>query len=68
MILKSSEVVSIIKAAKSFQDLCTLLADTPYWNFLDIRMMKVMATASLESAAQESVENVKRTFFRMTIS
>ena len=30
MIQKSSEVVPIIKAARSFQDLCTLLADTPY--------------------------------------
>ena len=68
MIQKSSEVVPIIKAAKLFQDLCTLLADTPYWNFLDIRMMEAMATASLIPAAQQSVENFKRTFFGMTLS
>ena len=30
---KSGEIVPIIKAANSFQNLCTLLADTLYWNF-----------------------------------
>ena len=62
MIQKSREIVPTIKAATSFQDLCTLLADTPYWNFLDIRMMEAMAAASLIPAAQQSVENFKRTF------
>ena len=51
MIQKSSEIVPAIKAATSFQDLCTVLADTPYWNFLDIRMMEAMAAASLIPAA-----------------
>ena len=68
MIQKSSEIVSTIKAANSFQDLCTSLADTPYWNFLDIRMMEAMAAASLIPAAQQSVENFKRTFFGMTLA
>ena len=68
MIQKSSEIVPTIKAATSFQDLCTLLADTPYWNFLDIRMMEAMAAASLIPAAQHSVENFKQTFFRMTLA
>ena len=52
MVQKSSEIVSTIKAANSFQDLCTLFTDTPYWNFLDIRMMEAMAAASLIPAAQ----------------
>ena len=68
MIQKSSEIVAAIKAANSFQDLCTSLADTPYWNFLDIRMMEAMAAASLIPAAQQSVENFKRTFFGMTLA
>ena len=68
MIQKSNEIVPTIKAATSFQGLCTLLADTPYWNFLDIRMMEAMAAASLIPAAQQSVENFKQTFFRMTLA
>ena len=68
MIQKSGEIVPTIIASQSFQDLCTLLADTPYWNFLDIRMMEAMAAASLIPAAQESVENFKQTFFGMTLS
>ena len=68
MIQKSSEIVAAIKAANSFQDLCTLLADTPYWNFLDIRMIEATAAASLIPAAQQSVENFKRTFFGMTLA
>ena len=68
MIQKCNEIVPAIKAAKSFQDLCTLLADTPYWNFLDIRMMEAMAAASLIPAAQQSVENFKTTFFGMTLA
>ena len=68
MIQKSSEIVPTIKAATSFQDLCALLTDTPYWNFLDNRMMEAMAAASLIPAAQHSVENFKRTFFGMTLA
>ena len=68
MIQKFSEIVPTIKAPTSFQDLCTLLADTPYWNFLDIRMMEAMAAASLIPAAQQSVENFKKTFFGMTLA
>ena len=68
MIQKSNELVPIIDGAKSFQSLCTVLAKSPYWNFLDIRMMEAMAAASLIPAAQQSVENFKRTFFGMTLA
>ena len=67
MIHKSNEL-PIIDGAKSFQALCTMLANTSYWNFLDIRMMEAMAAASLIPAAQESVENFKKTFFGMTLA
>lgn len=68
MIQKSNELVPIIDEAESFQTLCTMLAKTSYWNFLDIRMMEAMAAASLIHAAQQSVENFKKTFFGMTLA
>lgn len=46
MLHKSTELIPVIKGADSFERLCSMLADTTYWNFLDIRMMEAMATAS----------------------
>ena len=68
MIVKSNELVPIINEAESFHALCNMLAKSPYWNFLDIRMMEAMAAASLIPAAQQSVENFKTTFFGMTLA
>ena len=68
MLPKSGETVPIIKAANSFQNLCTLLADTPYWNFLDIRMLEAMAAASMIPTAQETIENFKKAFYSLTLS
>ena len=67
MLLKSNEVIPVIKEAQSFQVLCSMLADTTYWNCLDIRMMEAMATASMIPAAQETIDNFKKTFFSMTL-
>ena len=67
MLNKSDQIIPIIKAADSFQMLCSKLADTTYWNFLDIRMMEAMATASLIPAAQETIDNFKKVFFSMTL-
>ena len=68
MVQKSGEIVPIIKAADSFQNLCTLLADTPYWNFLDIRMLEAMATASMIPIAEETIENFKKVFYSLPLS
>ena len=68
MIQKSNELVPVIDGASSFQTLCTMLAKTSYWNFLDIRMMEAMAAASLIPAAQQSVENFKKSFFGLTLA
>ena len=68
MLQISNKTIPIINGAKSFQALCTVLAKSPYWNFLDNRMMEAMAAASLIPAAQQSVENFKRTFFGMTLA
>ena len=62
MLLKSNEIVPVIKEAQSFQILCSMLADSSYWNFLDIRMMEAMAIASMIPAAQETIENFKKHF------
>lgn len=67
-ILKSNEIIPLINAAKTFQDLCTMLANTTYWHFLDIRMMEALATASMIPGAQRTMENFKRTFFDMKLS
>ena len=67
MLLKSNEIIQNINKTNSFQRLCSMLANTTYWNFLDIRMMETMATASMIPAAQETIENFKKTFFSMTL-
>ena len=67
MLHKSNEIIPLIKKANSFEILCSMLADTTYWNFLDIRMMEAMATASRIPAAQETIENFKKTFFSITL-
>ena len=67
MLNKSDQVIPIIKEAESFENLCSILADTTYWNFLDIRMLEAMATASLIPAAQETIKNFKNIFFNMTL-
>ena len=63
-----TDLVPKIKATKTFRALCSMLADTAYWNFLDTRMMEAMVTASMIPAAQETMENFKRTFFNMKLS
>ena len=67
MLHKSNEIVPVIKEAQSFQVLCSMLANTTYWNILDTRMMEAMATASMIPAAQVAIENFKKTFYNMTL-
>ena len=67
MLHKSNEIIPVVKETNSFDSLCSMLADTTYWNFLDIRMMETMATASMIPAAQETIENFKKAFFGMTL-
>ena len=62
MLYKSNEIIPFIKEADSFDRLCSMLADTTYCSFLDIRMMETMATASMIPAAQETIENFKKHF------
>ena len=61
MVYRSNDVILVINTAKSFQKLCSMLATTTYWNFLDIRMLEAMAIASMIPAAQKTIENFKKT-------
>ena len=68
MLLKSNEIIRVIKEAQSCQELCfKLAANTTYWNFLDIRMMEAMAIASFIPAVQGIIKNFKETFYNMTL-
>ena len=67
MLHKSNEIIPNIQGTDSFERLCSMLANTSYWNFLDIRMMEAMAAASMIPAAQETIENFKKAFFSMTL-
>ena len=67
MALMSHKILSIVKAAQSYEALSTSLSENFYWNFLDIRMMEAMAVASGIPAAQESITNFKSTFFNKSL-
>ena len=62
-----SFISSIEQVNKTFDDLFLTLSESDYWNFLDIRMMEAMVTASMVPAAQQSLENFKKTFFSMKL-
>ena len=62
-----SLISRIKRADKTFDDLFLTLSESDYWNFLDIRMMEAMVTASMVPAAQQSLENFKKTFFSMKL-
>ena len=67
MLYKSNDILPIVKATQSFENLCESLACTTFWSFLDIRILEAMATASFIPVAQESIKNFKRAYFGMTL-
>ena len=62
-----SFISSIERVDKSFDDLFLILSKSNHWNFLDIRIMEAMVTASMVPAAQQSLKNFKKTFFSMKL-
>ena len=62
-----SFISSIEQVNETFDDLFLTLSKSNHWNFLDIRMMEAMVTASMVPAAQKSLENFKNTFFSMKL-
>ena len=64
----SKKLVNTNYAIKLFNDLFLILTNSNYWNFLDIRMMEAMVNASMLPAAQQSLENFKKSFLNMKLS
>ena len=65
---KATEIIPIVTSAQTFHDMCLKLIKTVYWNFLDIRIIEAMVSASLIAPAYESIKNFKETFFSMTLT
>ena len=61
--LISEKFITSIEQVGTFNNLCLTLAKSSQWNFLDIRMMEAMVTASMIPAAQQSLENFKKAYF-----
>ena len=53
---------------KTFTLFYCMMAQSIFWNFLDIRMLEAIAVASMIPGAQKSVENYKRAFFNKKLS
>ena len=58
-----SELKSNIAAAKSLDDLFDVLCDTPYWNWMNIKMLAKMSKASHLPAATELIQQYKGEVF-----
>ena len=59
----SQEMVNKILITESTDDLFDLMVCTPYWSWIDIRILEVMVTASENSQALQLLENYKAVVF-----
>ena len=59
----SLELANKISATKNNDDLFDLLVLTPYWSWIDIRILEVMVVASKSSHALKLLENYKAAVF-----
>ena len=59
----SQELVGEIKAAENIDELIDMLICSPYWSWIDLRIMEVMVAASYISQAQELLDNYKAAIF-----
>ena len=55
----SKELKSSIAAAQSLDHLFDILCDSPYWNWMNIKMLTKMAQASLLDAATKLIQQYK---------
>ena len=58
-----SDLKSNIAAAKSLDDLFDVLCDTPYWNWMNIKMLAKMVRASHLPAATRLIQQYKEEVF-----
>ena len=59
----SQELVDKIAITENNDDLFKLLIRTPYWNWIDIRILEMMVVASNSSQALQLLENYKAAVF-----
>ena len=59
----SPELVGEIKAAENFDSLLDLLVCSPYWSWIDIRIMEAMVIASDSFQAHQLLDNYKAVVF-----
>ena len=59
----SQELIDKISTTESSDKLFDLLVSSPYWSWLDIRIMEAMVEASDSSQAQELLDNYKAVVF-----
>ena len=59
----SPKLVDKIQAAENFDSLLDLLVCSPYWSWIDLRIMEAMVTASENSQAQKLLDNYKAVVF-----
>ena len=59
----SPNLVGEIKRAKNIDDLLDLLVDSPYWSWIDLRIMKALVAASGSFQAQKLLSNYKAAVF-----
>ena len=58
------EQTKTIKDCKNVDDLLEALALTPYWNYLDIRVLDAMATASEQNDAETTIGLYRSVIYR----
>ena len=59
----SQVLVGEIKAAENIDELIDVLVCSPYWSWIDLRIMEAMVVASDSSQAQELLDNYKAAIF-----
>ena len=59
----SKEFKDKILRAKSTDSLFNLLVDSPYWNWIDIRLLEAMVTVAENDKAHELLDNYKAALF-----
>ena len=59
----SKQWVDKISTAENIDDLFDLLVLTPYWSWIDIRIMMMMVAAAQNSQAQELLDNYRNAIF-----
>ncbi|XP_065903145.1 uncharacterized protein [Dysidea avara] len=60
-------LVPKIQQTKSLNDMLDVLAQSPYWNWFDIRLLQALVTASGSAEAEEWLESFKATYYSKNI-